>query len=82
MSLALHAHHILIIATLAFAAGALIPFWYTSPNYTIKRNVFQICDINNNNCTWSLLPTSNILSVKTGKKFKDMISKKLKNVLL
>ncbi len=65
MSLALHGHQALIIATLAFAAAVLIPFWYTSPNLQVQRNIFQICT--NNMCYWTLLPTSNNQSVRTSR---------------
>jgi hypothetical protein len=67
MLLALHGHHILIIATIAFAAAVLIPFWYTSPNLQIKRNIFQICDTTSNTCYWTILPTSNNQTIQTGK---------------
>jgi hypothetical protein len=68
MSLALHAHQILIIASLAFATAALLPFWYTSPNLQINRNIFQICNNSNNICYWTLLPTPANQSVRTGRK--------------
>ena len=59
MSLALHAHQMLIIATLAFAAAVLTTEWYTSPNQDVKRNVFQICVFVGPSyfCQWILLPT-------------------------
>lgn len=75
MLLALHGHHILIIATLAFAAAVLIPFWYTSPNLQIKRNIFQICDTTSNTCYWTILPTSNNQTIQTGKHQKDYLRK-------
>jgi hypothetical protein len=43
MSLALHGHHVLLIATLAFITAVLTPNWYTSPDKTTDINVFQIC---------------------------------------
>ena len=54
MSLALHGHHILIIATLAFAAAILTPNWYNSPKNGLKMNIFQICAKNTGGetCQW------------------------------
>ncbi|CAF1068643.1 unnamed protein product [Adineta steineri] len=65
MSLALHGHHILVIATLAFATAVLLPSWYTSPNDQIQRNVFDICTINPYSCRWTLLPTSDNITIRT-----------------
>jgi hypothetical protein len=56
MSLALHGHHILLIATLAFAVAVLTPNWYTSPGDGTKRNVFQICSPNAYSCEWIFIP--------------------------
>ena len=69
MSLALHGHHALIIATLAFAAAALTTEWYTSPDNNLKRNVFQICDPNSRPyaCEWMLLPTWTNQMTRTSK---------------
>jgi hypothetical protein len=70
MSLALHAHQIFLIATLAFAAAILIPFWYRPPNLQIRRNIFQVCDTKG--CYWTLLPsTASNQTVVTSKKEKD-----------
>lgn len=53
MSLALHGHQALIIATLAFAAAVLTPNWFTAKSGT-KINVFQICPNSSisNECEW------------------------------
>lgn len=53
MSLALHGHHVLIIATLAFAAAVLTPNWFTAKTGT-KINVFKICPNSSvsNECPW------------------------------
>jgi len=60
MSLALHGHHILLIATFAFVAAVLTPNWYTSPDGT-NINVFQICTnfTLNHSCQWSFTLQSN-----------------------
>ncbi|CAF1291084.1 unnamed protein product [Adineta steineri] len=73
MSLALHGHHILVIATLAFATAVLLPSWYTSPNDQIQRNVFDICTINPYSCRWTLLPTSDNITIRTSKDFIDYL---------
>ncbi|CAF1275118.1 unnamed protein product [Rotaria sordida] len=67
MSLTLHGHHILLIATLAFATAVLTPNWYTSPDFRVKRNIFQICDTQLFSCTcrWVLYPISNDNSATT-----------------
>jgi len=80
MSLALHGHQILLIATLAFAAAVLIPFWYTSPNLQIKRNIFEICY--HNTCYWTLLPTSDNQSVRTSRKKKVYSIKKKTKIII
>ncbi|CAF5021627.1 unnamed protein product [Rotaria sp. Silwood1] len=64
MSLALHGHHVLLIATLTFATAVLTPNWYTSSDFQIKRNIFQICNTQTS-CHWVLLPISNDTSVET-----------------
>lgn len=69
MSLFLHGHQILILSTIAFIIAVLLPFWYTSPNHQMKRNVFQICDMTTNICQWTLIPTSGSQSLQTGKCF-------------
>ena len=67
MSLTLHGHHILIIATLAFAAAVLTPNWFTATRAdgtNIKINVFQICTnfSSPSTCQWTLtLPSNNSL---------------------
>lgn len=67
MSLFLHAHQVLIIATIAFIIGVLLPFWYTSPNGQLKRNIIQICDTMDNRCSWTIIPTPGDQSLQTGK---------------
>jgi hypothetical protein len=65
MSLALHGHHILVVATLAFAAAVLTPNWYTRQDNVITINVFQICQNSSSSpsCPWVLtLPSNNPLS--------------------
>jgi len=62
MSLVLHGHHVLLIATLAFVAAVLTPNWFTSLNNGIKINVFQICTNSSplQSCPWTLtLPSNN-----------------------
>lgn len=55
MSLALHAHQILIIATLTFLVAVLTPNWYSSPKHGLKINIFQICTGKSNaeRCAWT-----------------------------
>ncbi|UJR33857.1 hypothetical protein I4U23_021278 [Adineta vaga] len=56
MSLALHGHHVLLIATLAFITAVLTPNWYTSSNQpTLVINIFQICNnsLIPNPCSWT-----------------------------
>jgi hypothetical protein len=68
MSLALHGHHVLLIATLAFVAAALTPNWYTKPDDNIELNVFQICQTSSTSkrCEWIFNSQSNnILSDKS-----------------
>lgn len=62
MSLALHGHHILLIATLAFAAAVLTPNWFTSTDRNLNINVFQICTNSSScsSCPWVFtLPSNN-----------------------
>jgi hypothetical protein len=61
MSLALHGHHILLIATLAFAAAVLTPNWFTSIDKGININVFQICTNSSScsSCPWIFTLQSN-----------------------
>ena len=62
MSLALHGHHVLLIATLAFIAAVLTPYWYTSPDQTLHIDIFKICNSSliPSQCPWtySLLANS------------------------
>lgn len=69
MSLALHGHHVLLIATLAFATAILTPNWYTSPDFQIKRNIFQICDtyLLTCKCDWILTSWPSNATVTTSK---------------
>lgn len=68
MSLALHAHHIVLLATLAFVAAVLIPHWYTTPDQRQKRNVFDICNIYPYYaCRWTLVPISNYITLPTSR---------------
>jgi len=67
MSLALHGHHVLLIATLAFAAAVLTPNWYTSPDKNTKINVFQLCTnySSTQHCLWIFpLQANNPLSAQ------------------
>ncbi|UJR13463.1 hypothetical protein I4U23_000477 [Adineta vaga] len=64
MSLALHGHHTLLIATFVFIAAVLIPNWYTAPNLQTKRNVFEICNTNPYACRWTLVPISGQISIE------------------
>jgi hypothetical protein len=56
MSLVLHGHHVLLIATLAFVAAVLTPNWYTNSVDGVNLNVFQICKYNLSSqpCAWIL----------------------------
>ncbi|CAF1197875.1 unnamed protein product [Adineta ricciae] len=63
MSLALHAHQTLLVATFAFIIGVLVPCWYTSPNLQTTRTVFQVCNTTSSTCEWTLLPKSQLNSV-------------------
>jgi hypothetical protein len=83
MSLALHGHHILIIATLALAAAVLIPAWYTAPDLSKKRNIFDICTTNpySYTCYWILLPTADNYLIRTRKKRKRFFLKKKENCI-
>ncbi|CAF2854043.1 unnamed protein product [Rotaria sp. Silwood2] len=67
MSLALHGHHILLIATLAFTTAVLTPNWYTSTDFRVQRNIFQICDtqLSSYTCHWVFLQISNDSSAAT-----------------
>ncbi|CAF1201540.1 unnamed protein product [Adineta ricciae] len=55
MTLALHGHHALLIATLAFIAAVLTPYWYTSPNQTLHIDIFKICNSSSipSQCPWT-----------------------------
>ena len=61
MSLALHGHHVLLIATFVFVAAVLTPNWYTSPDHGTNINVFQICTnfTLNQSCQWIFTFQSN-----------------------
>jgi len=61
MSLALHGHHVLLIATLAFVAAVLTPNWYTSPDRGTNINVFQLCtnSSSSQSCQWIFTLQSN-----------------------
>lgn len=66
----LFGHHILLIATLAFAAAVLTPNWYHDSERNIHLNVFQICAnaSSMSSCPWIFtLPSNNSLST-TGKR--------------
>ncbi|CAF0804184.1 unnamed protein product [Adineta steineri] len=54
MSLALHGHHILLIATLAFTTAVLTLNWYENSEKSIHINVFQICSNSSTlkTCRW------------------------------
>jgi hypothetical protein len=71
MTLALHGHHVLLIATLAFVAAVLTPNWYTrtfTDDTTIDLNVFQICKTSTQprTCEWILSPQAkNVASDKS-----------------
>ena len=82
MSLALHGHHILIIATLAFAAAVLTPSWYTASDLSIKRNIFDICTTYQYTwtCHWILLPTADNYLIRTRKKQKRVFFNKKKEL--
>jgi len=74
MSLALHGHHVLLIATLAFIIAVLTPNWYTSPDKTIEMNVFQICmnSTTSKSCQWVFsLQSDELSSFKASKLKKD-----------
>ena len=43
MSFPLHAHHILILATVTFVVAVTTPEWYISRATGLKMNIFQIC---------------------------------------
>ena len=55
MTLALHGHHVLLIATLAFTAAVLTPYWYTSPDQTLHIDIFKICNSSliSSQCPWT-----------------------------
>lgn len=68
MSLALHGHHVLLIATLAFAAAVLTPYWYTDSNKN-SINVFQLCSNSSipQACQWIFTLRSNNSSIGESK---------------
>ena len=43
MSFPLHAHHVMVLATLTFVVAVTTPEWYISPANHLKMNIFQIC---------------------------------------
>ena len=65
MSLTLHGHQVLLIATLAFAAAVLTPNWYTSPDGQVALDVFQICSVKSTSrsCEWTFNANSSNVSV-------------------
>jgi hypothetical protein len=68
MSLALHGHHVLLLATLVFITAVLTPNWYTRSDPPININALQICFNSSVNyqCHWTYsLLTDNALNVQS-----------------
>ncbi|CAF1528337.1 unnamed protein product [Rotaria magnacalcarata] len=69
MSLALHGHHVLLIATITFITAILTPNWYSNSEKRINLNIFQICTNSSSPqpCSWifsSHLPGSLLETIK------------------